>query len=225
LGWTRRILWQDRDNRNGAEATRRWRWSPRRTGGYSGEQSCATKGIPGEIRGGVRSVTLREGSRTHERRPGHGEDTDRRRRSCGGAEREPVSVDREKQRGREQSEGCPGSRVTRRSSPRQLTRRGLDGDSRTGVRPRRTAAELPGCACYARRVLRAASARVRGKGSEGGTRQLEKGQGGDGRDLGLRRGRRVHDDAQVVRGWFGREGSDKRDPRVSERGRANERPG
>jgi hypothetical protein len=59
----------------------------RRTGGYSNKQSCTTKGIPGEIRGGVRSVTLREGLRTHERRPGHDEDTGRRRRSCGGAER------------------------------------------------------------------------------------------------------------------------------------------
>jgi hypothetical protein len=62
---------------NGAEAARRWRGNPRRTGEYSGEQSRATKGIPGEIRGGVRSVTLRGGSGTLERRPGHGEDTGR----------------------------------------------------------------------------------------------------------------------------------------------------
>jgi hypothetical protein len=47
-----------------------------------------TKDIPGEIRGRVRSVTLREGLRTHERRPGHDENMCRRSRSCGGAERE-----------------------------------------------------------------------------------------------------------------------------------------
>jgi hypothetical protein len=55
--------------------------------------------------------------------------------------------------------------------------------------------------------------------------QLEKGQGGDVRGLGVRRGRGVHSDAWVVRGQFGGEGSDRRDPWVSERGRANGRPG
>jgi hypothetical protein len=47
--------------------------------GYSGEQSRATMGRPGEIRGGIRSVTLREGSGTHEQCPGHSEDKVRRR--------------------------------------------------------------------------------------------------------------------------------------------------
>jgi hypothetical protein len=65
---------------------------------------------------------------------------------------------------------------------------------------------------------------VRGKGSEWSTGQLEKGQGGDGRDLGVRRGRGVHSDAWVMHGRFRREGSDRRDPRVSESGRANGRP-
>jgi hypothetical protein len=45
---------------NGAKAARRW------TGEYSGEKSRATKGIPGEIRGGVRSVTLSGGPVTLE---------------------------------------------------------------------------------------------------------------------------------------------------------------
>jgi hypothetical protein len=51
---------------NEAEAARRRRGSPWRTGEYSSEQSHAIKGIPGEIRGGVRSVTLRGGSGTLE---------------------------------------------------------------------------------------------------------------------------------------------------------------
>jgi hypothetical protein len=67
-----------------------------------------TKGIPGEIRGKVRSVTLRGSSRTLERRPGHGEDTGQRRRSCGGAERELLSVvERDRGRGGE-PRGVPG---------------------------------------------------------------------------------------------------------------------
>jgi hypothetical protein len=93
---------------NGAEATRRRRWSPWWFEESSGEQSRATKGIPGEIRGGVRSVTLRGGSGTLEWRLGHDEDMGRRRRSCGGAEREPVSVDQEKQRGRGEPRGVLG---------------------------------------------------------------------------------------------------------------------
>jgi hypothetical protein len=78
-----------------------------------------------------------------------------------------VSVGREKQRGRERTEGCPGSRVTRRSSPRQLARRWLDGYHRTGGGPRRATTELPGCARGARQVLRAANARVRGRRASG----------------------------------------------------------
>jgi hypothetical protein len=35
------------------------------------------------------------------------------------------------------------------------------------------------------------------------------------RGLGVRHGRGVHDDAQVVHGRFGGEGSDRRDPPVS----------
>jgi hypothetical protein len=37
-------------------------------------------------------------------------------------------------------ERCPESRTLRRSSQRQQTRRGLNGDDGTGVQPRRTAA-------------------------------------------------------------------------------------
>jgi hypothetical protein len=42
---------------------------------HSGEQSRATKCKTGEIRGGDRTITLREDSGTHEQRPGHSEDT------------------------------------------------------------------------------------------------------------------------------------------------------
>jgi hypothetical protein len=66
---------------------KRWRGNLGWTGGYSGEQSRITKGRPGEIRGEVRSVTLREGSRTLERHPGHGEVTGRRPLSYSDAER------------------------------------------------------------------------------------------------------------------------------------------
>jgi hypothetical protein len=55
-----------------------------------------------------------------------------------------------------------------------------------------------------------------GKESEWGTGHLEMGRGGDERGLDVRHGRGVHDDARVVRGQFGREGSDRRDPWVSE---------
>jgi hypothetical protein len=69
-----------------------------------------------------------------------------------------VSADRAKLEGMGQTEGCPGLWVIRRSLPRQRTRRGLDGDRRTGARPQRAVVELPGRACGARRVLWAASA-------------------------------------------------------------------
>jgi hypothetical protein len=46
-----------------------------------------------------------------------------------------------------------------------------------------------------------------GRGGRAGVGKLEKGQGGDGR------GRGVHSDAQVMRGRFGGERSDKRDHR------------
>jgi hypothetical protein len=104
--------------------------------------------------------------------------TGRRRRSCGEAERGQVSMDREKQRGRERTEGCPGSRVTRQSSPRQQTRQGLDGDRRTGTRPRRTAVKLPRCAHRARERERGCSVggtTERGRASECG-RAPEKAQ-------------------------------------------------
>jgi hypothetical protein len=64
-----------------------------------------------------------------------------------------------------------------------------------------------------------------GRGGRAGTGQLEKGRGGDECDLGVRRGRGVHGDARIMLGRFGGEESDRRDPRVNESGRANERSG
>jgi hypothetical protein len=58
---------------NGAKATRRQRERPRQTREHSGEQSRVTKCLAQKIRGGVRTVTLRGGSVTLERRSGHGE--------------------------------------------------------------------------------------------------------------------------------------------------------
>jgi hypothetical protein len=64
--------------------------SPWQTGEHSGEQSRASKCKTGENKGGARTVTLREVSGTHERRPGHGEDTGRRWQNSSS---EPASVD------------------------------------------------------------------------------------------------------------------------------------
>jgi hypothetical protein len=64
--------------------------SPQRTGEVSGKQSRVSKCRTGKNKGGVRTVTLREVSGTHEQHPGHGEDMGRRRRSY---DSEPVSVD------------------------------------------------------------------------------------------------------------------------------------
>jgi hypothetical protein len=49
--------------------------------------------------------------------------------------------------------------------------------------------------------------------------------GGDGRDHSVRHGCGVHGDARVVRGRFRGEGSDRRDPSVSEGGEVNGRSG
>jgi hypothetical protein len=49
-----------------------------------------------------------------------------------------------------------------------------------------------------------------------GARRLEIGRGGDRRGLSVRHGCELHDDAQVVHGRFGGEGSDERDPPVNE---------
>jgi hypothetical protein len=126
---------------NGAVATRRRRESPQRIGEHSSEQSRATKCKTGEIRGGVRTVTLRGSTGTLEWCLGHYENASQWRRSCG---RETVSAN---QRGWGQTKGCPGLRVTKRGLPRQRTRRGLDGDRRTGARPRRATEGLLGHAC------------------------------------------------------------------------------
>jgi hypothetical protein len=118
-------------------------------------------------KGGARMVTLREVSGKHVRRSGHDEDTGRRLRSC---DSESVSVDQATQRWRGRTEGCPEQRVTRRSLPRQQARRAPNSGGGTGAWTRRTVAELPGHACGARRVLRAASARMR---EEEGERVLD----------------------------------------------------
>jgi hypothetical protein len=78
--------------------------SPWRTGELSSEQSRASKCKTGENKGGVRMVTLRGVSGTHERRPGHGEDTGRQRWSCGS---KSVSVNQANQRGRGEPKGVP----------------------------------------------------------------------------------------------------------------------
>jgi hypothetical protein len=92
-----------------------------------------------------------------------------------------VSADRANQRGCGQTGRCPMLLAKRWSSPRQRARQRLNDRHRTSDGPRRTAAKLPRCARDARRLLRTASARVRGEESKCGTGQLEKGRGGDGR--------------------------------------------
>jgi hypothetical protein len=126
---------------NGAETTGRWRGSPRRTGEHSGEQSRATKCKTGEIRGRVRSVTLRGGSGILERRQGRGKGASRRWRSY---DREPVSVDQANQRNWGQIGICPTLLAMRRSLPRQRARQRLNGGHGTRGGPQRMAVELPG---------------------------------------------------------------------------------
>jgi hypothetical protein len=127
------------------EAAGRWRGSPRQTGEHSGEQSRASKCNTGENKGGVRTVTLRGGSGTLDRRSGHDKDAGRQRQNCGCVRKAPMSADQANQRGRGQTEGRPGLQVIRRSLPRQWTRWGLDGDRRMGARPCRAATELLRC--------------------------------------------------------------------------------
>jgi hypothetical protein len=102
---TCQALWRGQGCMNAAETTRRQRGSPRRTEEHSGEQSRAAKCKTRGNRGRVRTITLREDSGAHERRPGHDKDTGRRWRNCGG---EPVSVDQANQRGRGESRGVAG---------------------------------------------------------------------------------------------------------------------
>jgi hypothetical protein len=56
--------------------------------------------------------------------------------------------------GEVRTEERPGLQSIRQILPRQRTRRWLDGDCRTGARPRRAAAELPGRARRARERAR-----------------------------------------------------------------------
>jgi hypothetical protein len=81
---------------NGTEATERQRGVLGGLGNASASNHGRVNARHGKLKGRARTVTLREVSGTHERRPGHGEDTGRWRQSCGS---EPVSVDQANQRG------------------------------------------------------------------------------------------------------------------------------
>jgi hypothetical protein len=59
-------------------------------------------------------------------------------RSCCSVEKGPVSVDREKQKGREQTRGCLALLARRRSSPGQRTWQELDGSHETDDGPWRS---------------------------------------------------------------------------------------
>jgi hypothetical protein len=85
-----------------------------------------------------------------------------------------VSANSERQRGKGRTEGCPELLAPRWSSLGQQTCRGPDDGRGTGPKPRRTEVKLTGCARGARRVLGAASARMREEESDWGTGQLEK---------------------------------------------------
>jgi hypothetical protein len=107
MGKTGRTLWWGQVSRKWGEAAGRQRESPRRTREHSGEQSRASKCKTGENKGGVRMVTMRGGSGTLERRPGHGEDAGRWRRNYGGVRKALVSMDQANQRGRGRTKQCP----------------------------------------------------------------------------------------------------------------------
>jgi hypothetical protein len=100
-------------------------------------------------------------------------------------------------------------------------RQTLDDGHGTGDAPRRTAAGLPGCSPSARRVLGAASARVRGEESEWDTGQLEKAGVGTGAASVCVVARSPRRRADRAREQFGRGRSNTQDPRVSESERAN----
>jgi hypothetical protein len=89
-------------------------------------------------------VTLREGSGALERWQGHDEASGRRRHNCCGAEKRLVSVDRAKQRGREQTRGCLALMAMRWSSPRQRMRQKLYGGHGTNSGPRRSSMGVRG---------------------------------------------------------------------------------
>jgi hypothetical protein len=127
--------------------------------------------------------------------------------------------------GEGRTEGRPRLRGIWRSLPRQQTRRGFNGDRRTGVRPRRAAAELRDRAHRARE-------RERGRGCSTEGAMSEEGRVNEGevqKRLGrMGRGRETCKCGCVnseEHGRFGGERSDKQDPPVSESGRVNRRSG
>jgi hypothetical protein len=70
---------------------------------------------------GIRLVTSGEGSGILGRRTRHGRVTGQRRRSCCTVEKRPLSTDRAKHRGREQTRGCLVLLARKQSLPRQRT--------------------------------------------------------------------------------------------------------
>jgi hypothetical protein len=124
--------------------------SSRRTRGYSGEQSRASKCESGENKGGARTVTLRGVPGMHDRKLGRGEDVGRRRRLSGCARSAPVNADWANQRRKGRTKGRPELWVIRWSLSRERARHGLNNGHRTEVVPGERRRSLAGRVCRAR---------------------------------------------------------------------------
>jgi hypothetical protein len=108
----------------------------------SGEQSREQQSSYGQIKGAGGLLTM-SGSAGVTRQWRRSKDaTGRRQRGSGCARIAPVSTDRTNQRGEGHTEGCLEQLTARRNSPWHGTRRGHDGDRRTGSSRRRAVAEL-----------------------------------------------------------------------------------
>jgi hypothetical protein len=164
-------------------------------------------------------VTLREGSGALERRRGHGEASGRRRRPSA-ARWESGEHEQREIEGKGRTEGCRELLVLRWSSPEQQTCWGLDDGRETGLRPRQTAVELPGCARGVRRVLGCCGCTSEGGRASGGAGQLEKARVGWGRRVSWAQSTRRHVDRARER--FERYRSNRRGPRTSESGQTSE---
>jgi hypothetical protein len=148
-----RAVWQTRPwaqrRREGTRGHRMRQGGPTAVRIYSGKQSCEDQGNKQRNRATGRLLTSRGNTGAPEQRWRRRDTSGRWWWSSDCTGRTPVSVDWVNQRGWGRTEGCAGLLTIRRNSLRQRTRRGLNGDRRTGARPRERRQNFLG-ACRAR---------------------------------------------------------------------------
>jgi hypothetical protein len=108
----------------------------------SGEQSREQQSSNDQIKGAGGFLTLRGSAGVTGQRRRRKDATGRLRQGSDCARIALVSADRMNQRGEGHTELCPEQLTARRNSQWHGTRRGLDGDRRTGSSRRRAGAEL-----------------------------------------------------------------------------------